>query len=373
MRKLALKRLTASDLTFFEWHFRNHNAGNQKAINLNADVFVSQLYPSLPEVALVSGGRLPIDLYLYGPGLAQEWNLQRKIVKFGSYKNWRLNGEFIHDPSTDENRFHVLVAGDVVVLEFGGDVTPSTLKAFFVAQALSEDRPVYGVLSGYLGQRAMASIAPIELEALIGRARPGEQHPINELLIESDLEDAAQRGEAGLERLYSRRSGVRLSKAELAKAIKRIEEIGELGEEFVQVYLDDQKNRGTIREYQWASQDNAVSPFDFRVEKPDSGFLLDVKATTGRFERNLHVSVPELETMLNQPSEYLIYRVYEMSDGSAKLRISGKMRGFAHTVLAILRKLPDGVQSDGVSVGPSTLPFGDEILLSMPGDAAQPA
>ena len=47
MDKLALKRLTASDLTFFEWHFKNRNVGNQKAINLNADVFSDQLYPAL--------------------------------------------------------------------------------------------------------------------------------------------------------------------------------------------------------------------------------------------------------------------------------------------------------------------------------------
>ena len=41
LKKLALKRLTASDLTFFEWHYRSRNAGNQKAINLNTDVFIS--------------------------------------------------------------------------------------------------------------------------------------------------------------------------------------------------------------------------------------------------------------------------------------------------------------------------------------------
>jgi len=45
-RKLAVKRLTTSDLTFFEWHFKNRPAGKQKAINLNADVF-NELYPTL--------------------------------------------------------------------------------------------------------------------------------------------------------------------------------------------------------------------------------------------------------------------------------------------------------------------------------------
>src|SRR5579859_7499939 len=98
MSRLALKKLTASDLTLFEWHFQNRNAGNQKAINLNADVFVDRLFPGLPEVSRDFGGRLPIDLFLYGPGMASELNLQRKIIKLGEYKNWRLDGETIHNP-----------------------------------------------------------------------------------------------------------------------------------------------------------------------------------------------------------------------------------------------------------------------------------
>ncbi len=145
-----------------------------------------------------------------------------------------------------------------------------------------------------------------------------------------------------------------------------------MGEEFVQAYLDGLKARGTIREYHWASQDNAVAPFDFWVENPDSRTLLDVKATAGRFERNLHISVPELQAMLNEPTAYVIYRVYEMSDGSAKLRVSGSMKEFARMILNVLRELPNGVQSDGIGVSPSTLQFGAEIPLSLL-DEEQPA
>jgi len=54
VKKLALKRLTKSDVTIFEWHLRNRNAGNRKSINLNADVFVTEMYPSVPTVALTS-------------------------------------------------------------------------------------------------------------------------------------------------------------------------------------------------------------------------------------------------------------------------------------------------------------------------------
>jgi hypothetical protein len=77
--------------------------------------------------------------------------------------------------------------------------------------------------------------------------------------------------------------------------------------------------------------------------------------------------------MLNDPTTYVIYRVYEMLDGSAKLRISEGTKDFARTVLDVLRRLPNGVQSDGISVRPSALQFGAEIPLSLPMDAVLPA
>lgn len=45
--RFAVKKLSRSDLTFFEPQFRVQNAGNQKSINLNRDVFVDQLFPAL--------------------------------------------------------------------------------------------------------------------------------------------------------------------------------------------------------------------------------------------------------------------------------------------------------------------------------------
>lgn len=85
-RKLVLKRLTSSDLTFFDWTYKHHPAGNQKAINLNADVFVEKLYPGLSDLS--SPRKFPMDVFIYGPGVAGEYNLQRKIVRSEHSKNW---------------------------------------------------------------------------------------------------------------------------------------------------------------------------------------------------------------------------------------------------------------------------------------------
>ena len=104
-----MKRLTPSDLTFFKWHYENRNAGNQKAINLSRNVFIDKLYPSLPDIMTDRGdGKIPVTLYIYGPGLYDAYQLQRKIIKTGSYKNWRLNGEFIFNPEDIPERFNSL-------------------------------------------------------------------------------------------------------------------------------------------------------------------------------------------------------------------------------------------------------------------------
>jgi hypothetical protein len=133
VKKLALKRLTKSDLTIFEWHFRNRNAGNQKSINLNADVFVNELYPAVPAAALTNGNEMPVSVSIFGPGVKTELPLARKIIKGAAYKNWRLNGEFIFNPAGDPERFNVLVPGDLAVMEFLGEARPTSLRMFLLA------------------------------------------------------------------------------------------------------------------------------------------------------------------------------------------------------------------------------------------------
>lgn len=370
MRKFALKRLTASDLTFFVWHFRNRNAGNQKAINLNADVFVGELFPSLPEIATPRSGRMPIDLYIYGPGMAAELNLQRKIIKFGSYKNWRLDGEFIYDPEANEDRFHVLEPDDIVLFEFLGDIVPNAMKAFFLSRGVRDDRSIHDVFGRYLGAKSMSTISYAEIEALIKKARPAEAHPIYELLLEADLEDAAEGGAEGIKRLSGRRRGRALSKIELTTAIRRVEEVGQLGEELVNAHFEQEKSSGRISDYAWVSLENAISPFDFWCEQEATRTLIDVKATSGEFERNVHVSLAELEVMRESRETYAIYRVYEIIGNTAKLRISTATRPLAAEVLKVLERLGRGISVDGISFSPTILDFGRAIEITLSTSAA---
>src|SRR5690242_10628738 len=118
--RIALKRLTASDLTFFEPLFRKLKVGNQKSINLNADVFVERLYPSLPAQLATIGDVINVTLTLLGPGGAAPCVLSRAITKREAYKNWRLNGEFVYDPQDQPGRFDQMAAGDLAIFDFSG-------------------------------------------------------------------------------------------------------------------------------------------------------------------------------------------------------------------------------------------------------------
>src|SRR5689334_4630613 len=117
----AVKRLTRSDLTFFRSKFLQLNVGNQKSINLNRDVFIDRLFPDLPALA----DEVPVRLAVIGPSGGGEFVVTRKILKKGTYKNWRLNGEFLPDPEGETGRFNELQERDLALFAFEGVVQPT--------------------------------------------------------------------------------------------------------------------------------------------------------------------------------------------------------------------------------------------------------
>ncbi len=244
IRKIAVKRLTASDLTFFEWHFRNKPAGNQKAINLNADIFIRELYPSLPLTSQGRSGRIPIDLSIYGPGLKRKYNLQRKIIKATSaYKNWRLDGEFIFNPADDPERFNLLGPGDIVAFHFTGDVYPFAMTAVFLSKGITEDSVTHSVLEHRLGNNSMIALGLSEFSRIVEGTTLPEEHPLNVLLLESALEDASLGGLQGTQTLLSGTIRRTLSRGELRQARENADAIGQLGGEYVNGYLSRLKSK----------------------------------------------------------------------------------------------------------------------------------
>jgi hypothetical protein len=355
-RRLALKRLTASDLTLFEWQFRNRPAGNQKSINLNSDVFIDELFPSLPAVATSSNGRIPLDLSIYGPGHAGIHNVQRKILKGVAYKNWRLDGEYINNPENHADRYNVLQPDDLAIFSFQGAVIPSSAKLVLLARGLPADQAIYYALLPLLGRRSMVSVSADQLQARAAGIIDAD-HPFNQLTLDAELEDAALGGAKGSAALRSRRLGRAISREDLAHARQAANEIGLAGEEIVFEYLDRLKENGSIAAFRWEAEMNAVAPYDFLVTTLDNEEIaIDVKATAGAFERPIHISQGEL-TEMTSGRRYDLYRVFEVTETGGKLRIAQSVGAFASAVLQGFAGLPAGVVVDSVSVAPSALRF----------------
>lgn len=305
MEKAALKRLTASDLTFFEWQFRYRNAGNQKSINLNADIFVDQLYPAAPDMAPSLGDEIPISLTLFGPGLAGSYPLARKIVKAGSYKNWRLNGEFVHNPDDATDRFNILEPGDLVLFVFSGEPLPTRLNAVFISARVAEDTHLHSALSPLVpaGRESMIRITRAALSEAALLAGITSQHPVQPFLadpeFESALEDAAFGSEDGVQ-FVRRRPGRRVSAMDLAKARIKAEQVGRDGEGLIYVYLAGLAARQEIGVVEWIADTDAAAPFDFRItSKAGEVVKLDVKSTSGKFDRAIHISAAEIAEAAN--------------------------------------------------------------------------
>lgn len=369
MKKIALKRLTRSDLTFFIWHFQNGDAGNQKAINLNADVFVDLLFPAISDEAVRRGDRFPVDLDILGPGGAGALNLQRKIVKGESYKNWRLNGEFVRD---DEQRFRPLQEGDLAIIEFEGEPVPASARLVLLAQELSADTAAHRELNRWLGKRRMAQILPEQLQAAIAAAEIPDLHPLNGINLRDELEDAAQGGLEAARRLLKRSVTRKVSRTELRSARAAADDTGAIGEEFVNEWLTRERALGQIQSFGWSARENAISPFDFTVTTlGGQEERLDVKSTTGAFRNPLHISINELLHCADPSVPYRIYRVFAIEGRSAKMRISEPLAEFAGRIVPVLQALPVGVMADGISVDPTILSFGADIELELNPDGQE--
>ena len=169
--------------------------------------------------------------------------------------------------------------------------------------------------------------------------------------------------QAGL-RLFD--SGRATSQEELNKSRQAAEYNGQRGEKLVADYFESRRAAKSIRTYEWTSQKNVTSPYDFRLTD-ESGIdsLLDVKSTSGDFTSRMYISIREIITMAQSTERYDLYRVYKLSEKGGKLRIASGMRDFAQTILDGLDNLPGGVHVESISVDLKQIEsyFGEPIEL----------
>lgn len=374
--KLALKRLAPADLTIFQAKWRK-GTGNQKSITMNADVFIKQFYPGLPEYISTTGKELAFSMKLYGPGIRPTYSLARKIVRSAGSKNWRLNGEFIHDPEDESGRFDALEPGDFALLLFHGEPVPHALEILFVASAVAEDTDLHAVLSEIIpesSRRSMISLEASDLTQFAAKAHVGLEHSVWRFASDPEeqaiLEDASFGNSAAMQKLTRRRGSRKTTSAELAAARERAAKTGSAGEEIVNLHLGAEKNAGRIKNFTWISRENATSPFDFDVIENDGQRVkIEVKSTEGEFERTFHISGAEIAEASRGDERYDLYRVCRMTDEEGTLRVSCGIKAFARGIEDWAAKLPAGVQPDSFAVNPSALNWEPEVNIRRPDEA----
>jgi hypothetical protein len=366
-RKIALKRLRASDLSFFESYFRTPPDVKQKGFNLDAKTLVDKLYPSLPEVVeTLANKRVPLDTYFFGPGLQGAHNLQRKILK--QQKNWRLNGEFVAGPVDFRERYDEIQPGDFALFEFSGASVPTGAKILLIAAGNQFDASIHAALNSMFPEVSMVVPTNTQIEAVVQAARPVDGHPLLDWSDQNLTEDVALGGTRSIERLVGRRRGRGMSPEDLQKSKLAAENVGALGEELVNAYLSQLTATGELISFDWISSVNAISPYDFKVVHSATGQrVIDAKSTASGFLNPIHLSLSEVRTASEGSDPYDIYRVFQVTESSATLRIAHNVGPALRQVVEALRSFPAGVEVDSISVDPRVLPFEPtDIYVNIP-------
>lgn len=349
--KVAAKLLRHSDLTLFRSQYeRLHETTKQKAINLNADVFVGEFYPGLRGQLT----RYSVTLQVSGPGNRGPLPHASTGTVLKQQKNWRLDGRLIEDPLGEPERFVGLEEGDIALLAFEGDVEPEAVSIHLVSSV--QDNGLHQALMTMCkfsleSRESMRSLSTDAMEDLHAR---GLLSDTLALFIPDAIEDVlfgvGEGDELGL--------GPLIDQDALAKRGSEATKVGRMGEEAFEAWLLSKDF--APEDYRWVSDTHAQAAFDFKVERPvwdgmECPALIDVKSTRGSFDRAFHVSRAEVELAARTDS-YLIARISSLADGSCRVTILGGLPGLAQQILAVsVQPCPAGVSPNSYAVSPTLL------------------
>lgn len=363
LSRLAVKRLTPSDLSFFSRHLRR---SKQKAINLNADIFVDKFYPGLRNAF----DEIHFPLTVIGPKGAGAHVLSRKAVRSEGGKNWRLDGEIIHDPEGAPRRYANLRQGDFALIGFEGEETPRAATLVLVGQR--PDPQLHAAISqvfSFRDRHTMLTAEESQIFALLETTRHlyPDLHPLEWLLLPDSIEEAIY----GSSKTQTRTAqadglGVVLSRETLKRQVQTSEQTGRLGEEVFARWLGA---RGySDDEWQWVSVTHARAAYDFLLQRAHwaagSGpYYVDVKATRGSFSAPIYVSMAETRWSAANAT-YRIARVHELASEASRVTILSGLHDIGLRIVnEVLPALPRGIVPMGFELDPAILPreYEDEI------------
>ena len=366
-RKLAIKKLKASDLSFFQSYLTRHPQAKQKAFNLDQKIFEEHFFPALSaELDVMPEKRAPVALTFFGPAGAPPHQLMRKVLK--QQKNWRLNGEVVHDPEDGRDRYGALEPEDLAVMEFTGAGYPNGIKIVLLSASAPEDAATFSALTAAFPGDSMSVITEETLEVALANVATPARHPIRDWLDKALLEEIGFGSAEAEQHVYQKRSSRGLSPAELKAATTRAEAVGHQGEEILDYYFSTQID-WTDFSYEWVASVNAVSPYDFLLMSGTSAARhADAKSTAGAFTNPIHLSMAEIRHALSSGIPYDIYRLFDVRPDGASLRIARDIGNALAPISKTLESLPAGVKVDSLSIDPRYFDFPPVEILITYGD-----
>ena len=360
-KKIALKKLKSSDLSFFKSYLQKNPSAKQKGFNLDLNVMEGEFFPYLRELLEPRPKKaVHVDLTIFGPGAAGPHSLARKIKR--DAKNIRLNGEIVDAPVTDPERYGKLTPGDFALLEFTGTPLPASVKVVLVAAACPDDHTVHQVLSTILPaiSDSMKVLSVDDLDKVVQTADPVASHPIRDWLDDQLFEEVGYGDANAAVRLNKRRLGRGISPADFKTAKESAERTGFLGEELLDVFLRS-RDLPDVSSHVWVSQENAISPYDFMINGCSGERHADAKSTSGKFSNPIYLSSAELKHAVESGVPYDIYRLYEVREAGALLRVAHDVGLKLGPVLKALDAFPPGVAVDSISFVPDFFEFTDLV------------
>jgi len=160
---------------------------------------------------------------------------------------------------------------------------------------------------------------------------------------------------------------------DIEKAKKLWKETGRKGEELVAEYLETLKSKKKITNYNWLNKSRESSfPYDFEITNLTKKLVYtDVKTTSYKFDQKMIFSNQEIK-FINQPLDYHVYRVYDLDEKVASLRVceninllSKKLAGNISTFETGLVSHDTKLNALKLAISPTnrTLTFNKQIAL----------
>ncbi len=407
MSKIALKRLTYSDVTIIARHYYGRTEAGQttaqKSIALPRKTFIDRFFPELPAAAVEQQAlaqrqtpegvrpRRPAFVFpmtVYGPGTTNPFDAATKVTK--TQRNWRLNG-FFRDPGNEggnweeRDRFSGMLPPDlalaeefvpennIAIIEFFGRRVPTGGRIAFVCAPLPGDGALFAELHRLLGQRKMVERDRETLRYAFDRVGLPADHPLRQFLQEPEQGDtpgyeaeAAANGVAAARRRARGTRGRRgVTAQQHADWRSAAELVGTRGEEVAHYHLSRMDG---VTDVVWASvQEDFYSPYDLRANRGGVEMKIEVKSTAYGFEEPINISIGELEEAARCEGPYELWRLYEVGAGRGTLRVCPDVQVFARGVLDALQPVDRlGVSVDKLSFSPQLIEFGPPVEIRIP-------